>query len=74
MPKPGTRHSLNLSLIIGHLLIQGLTFLAPNEPETEDTDMVRTLGKWFGFELEFVKNFTPYAQVEALSKLSRSQK
>ena len=46
------------------LIVQGLTFLAPNDLDGEDTDMVRIVGKWFGFDLEFLKMFTPYAQVK----------
>ena len=45
------------------LVVHGFTFLVPSDPESEDTDMVRTVAKWFGYECEWVKIFTPYAQV-----------
>ena len=45
------------------LVIHGLTFLVPHDPETEDTDMMRIIGKWFGFDWDWMKHFTPYAQV-----------
>ncbi len=45
------------------LVVHGFTFLVPTDPEVEDTDMVRTIAKWFGYEMEWVKHFTPYAQV-----------
>ena len=45
------------------LVIHGLTFLVPHDPETEDTDMMRIIGRWFGFDWEWMKHFTPYAQV-----------
>ena len=45
------------------LVVHGFTFLVPSDPESEDTDMVRTVAKWFGYECEWVKVFTPYAQV-----------
>lgn len=35
----------------------------PHDPETEDTDMMRIIGRWFGFDWEWMKHFTPYAQV-----------
>ena len=35
----------------------------PHDPETEDTDMMRVIGRWFGFDWEWMKHFTPYAQV-----------
>jgi len=44
------------------LVIHGLTFLVPHDPETEDTDMMRIIGKWFGFDWDWMKHFTPYAQ------------
>ena len=46
------------------LVIHGLTFLVPHDPETEDTDMMRIIGKWFGFDWDWMKHFTPYAQVK----------
>ena len=45
------------------LVVHGFTFLVPSDPESEDTDMVRTVAKWFGYECDWVKVFTPYAQV-----------
>ena len=45
------------------LVVHGSTFLVPSDPETEDTDMVRTVAKWLGYEMDWVKHFTPYAQV-----------
>ena len=45
------------------LVIHGLTFLVPHDPETEDTDMMRIIGKWFGFDWDWMKHFTPSAQV-----------
>lgn len=45
------------------LVVHGFTFLVPQDPESEDTDMVRTVAKWFGYEMEWIKQFTPYAQV-----------
>lgn len=45
------------------LVVHGLTFLVPQDSDVEDTDMVRTVAKWFGYELDWVKHFTPYAQV-----------
>lgn len=44
------------------LVVHGLTFLVPHDPETEDTDMMRIIGRWFGFDWEWMKHFTPYAQ------------
>merc|ERR1711953_635457 len=44
------------------LVIHGLTFLVPHDPETEDTDMMRIIGKWFGFDWDWMEHFTPYAQ------------
>ena len=44
-------------------MVHGFTFLVPSDPESEDTDMVRTVAKWFGYECEWVKIFPPYAQV-----------
>merc|ERR1712061_217866 len=44
------------------LVVHGLTFLVPHDPETEDTDMMRIIGRGFGFDWEWMKNFTPYAQ------------
>ena len=49
------------------LVIHGLTFLVPHDPETEDTDMMRIIGKWFGFDWDWMKHFTPYAQVASFS-------
>ena len=49
------------------LVIHGLTFLVPHDPETEDTDMMRIIGKWFGFDWDWMKHFTPYAQVPKIS-------
>lgn len=45
------------------LVVHGLTFLVPHDPETEDTDMMRIIGRWFGFDWEWMKHLTPYAQV-----------
>ncbi len=45
------------------LVVHGLTFLVPHDPDAEDTDMVRTVAGWLGYEMEWVRNFTPYAQV-----------
>ena len=45
------------------LVVHGFTFLVPQDPESEDTDMVRTVAKWFGYEMDWIKQFTPYAQV-----------
>lgn len=44
------------------LVVHGLTFLVPHDPETEDTDMMRIIGRWFGLDWEWMKHFTPYAQ------------
>jgi len=44
------------------LVVHGLTFLVPHDPETEDSDMMRIIGRWFGFDWEWMKHFTPYAQ------------
>ena len=49
------------------LVVHGLTFLVPHDPETEDTDMMRIIGRWFGFDWEWMKHFTPYAQVPIFS-------
>ena len=49
------------------LVVHGFTFLVPSDPETEDTDMVRTVAKWLGYEMDWVKHFTPYAQVSILT-------
>ena len=51
------------------LVVHGLTFLVPHDPETEDTDMMRIIGRWFGFDWEWMKHFTPYAQVCRCSSL-----
>ena len=48
------------------LVVHGFTFLVPSDPESEDTDMVRTVAKWFGYECDWVKVFTPYAQVSQI--------
>ncbi len=45
------------------LVVHGLTFLVPHDPDSEDTDMMRIVGKWFGFDWDWMKVFTPYAQV-----------
>ena len=45
------------------LIIHGFTFLVPPDSEAEDTDMMRTIGKWLGFEWDWMRHFTPYAQV-----------
>ena len=45
------------------LVVHGFTFLVPSDPDSEDTDMVRTIAKWAGYEMDWVKCFTPYAQV-----------
>ena len=47
------------------LVVHGFTFLVPQDPEVEDTDMVRTVARWMGYDMEWVKQFTPYAQVRA---------
>jgi len=44
------------------LIIHGFTFLVPPDSEAEDTDMMRTVGKWLGFDWDWMKHFTPYAQ------------
>jgi len=44
------------------LIIHGFTFLVPPDSEAEDTDMMRTIGKWLGFEWDWMRHFTPYAQ------------
>ena len=46
------------------LVVHGFTFLVPQDSDTDDTDMMRTIGKWFGFDWEWMKPFTPYAQVK----------
>ena len=55
------------------LVVHGLTFLVPHDPETEDTDMMRIIGRWFGFDWEWMKHFTPYAQVCSVFYLRRSE-
>ena len=45
------------------LVVHGFTFLVPQDSDSDDTDMMRTIGKWFGFDWEWMKPFTPYAQV-----------
>ena len=52
------------------LVVHGLTFLVPHDPETEDTDMMRIIGRWFGLDWEWMKHFTPYAQVPFSSSLT----
>ena len=47
------------------LVVHGITFLVPQDTEEDDTDMVRTLAKWFGYDMDWVKPLTPYAQVLA---------
>lgn len=48
------------------LVVHGFTFLVPQSSEGgEDTDMVRTIARWLGYDMEWVKQFTPYAQVGA---------
>lgn len=44
------------------LVVHGFTFLVPQDPEADDTDMVRTVARWVGYDMEWVKTFTPYAQ------------
>ncbi|TRY73373.1 hypothetical protein TCAL_01535 [Tigriopus californicus] len=44
------------------LVVHGFTFLVPQSSEGEDTDMVRTIARWLGYDMEWVKQFTPYAQ------------
>ncbi len=46
------------------LVIHGLTFLVPGDGDQDDTDMVRTLASWMGYDMDWVKHFTPYAQVK----------
>lgn len=46
------------------LVIHGFTFLVPTDSEADDTDMMRTIGKWLGFDWDWMKPLTPYAQVE----------
>ncbi len=46
------------------LVVHGLTFLVPGDAsEGDDTDMVRTVARWFGQDMDWVKPLTPYAQV-----------
>eukprot|EP00095_Tigriopus_kingsejongensis_P002009 maker-scaffold419_size176504-snap-gene-0.29 protein:Tk02009 transcript:maker-scaffold419_size176504-snap-gene-0.29-mRNA-1 annotation:"amidase" len=44
------------------LVVHGFTFLVPQSSDAEDTDMVRTIARWLGYDIEWVKQFTPYAQ------------
>ena len=53
------------------LIIHGFTFLVPPDSEAEDTDMMRTIGKWLGFEWDWMRHFTPYAQVHSLPIVRR---
>ena len=52
--------------MIYFLQVHGFTFLVPQAPEADDTDMVRTVARWMGYDMEWVKTFTPYAQVSSL--------
>ena len=52
------------------LIIHGFTFLVPPDSEAEDTDMMRTVGKWLGFDWDWMKHFTPYAQVSTSTNQS----
>ena len=58
-PQPGYFHVVASFILIIH----GFTFLVPPDSEAEDTDMMRTIGKWLGFEWDWMRHFTPYAQV-----------
>ena len=58
-PQPGYFHVVASFILIIH----GFTFLVPPDSEAEDTDMMRTVGKWLGFDWDWMKHFTPYAQV-----------
>ena len=58
-PQPGYFHVVASFILVVH----GFTFLVPPDTESEDTDMMRTIGKWCGFDWDWMKHFTPYAQV-----------
>ena len=58
-PQPGYFHVVASFILVVH----GFTFLVPPDTESEDTDMMRTIGKWFGFDWDWMKYITPYAQV-----------
>ena len=58
-PQPGYFHVVASFILVVH----GFTFLVPPDSESEDTDMMRTVGKWFGFDWDWMKYITPYAQV-----------
>ena len=58
-PQPGYFHVVASFILVVH----GFTFLVPPDMESEDTDMMRTIGKWFGFDWDWMKYITPYAQV-----------
>lgn len=53
------------------LVVHGLTFLVPHDSESEDTDMVRTVAGWLGYEMDWVKHFTPYAQVRRRTQYNK---
>merc|ERR1712226_1788092 len=57
-PQPGYFHVVASFILVVH----GFTFLVPPDTESEDTDMMRTIGKWFGFDWDWMKYITPYAQ------------
>ena len=52
-----------ISVFSKHIPLFIFLFSVPHDPETEDTDMMRIIGRWFGFDWEWMKHFTPYAQV-----------
>ena len=58
-PQPGYFHVVASFILVVH----GFTFLVPPDTESEDTDMMRTIGKWFGFDWDWMKYITPYAHV-----------
>lgn len=63
-PQPGYFHVVASFILVVH----GFTFLVPPDSESEDTDMMRTVGKWFGFDWDWMKYITPYAQVSAIAR------
>ena len=58
-PQPGYFHVVASFILIVH----GFTFLVPPDADSEDTDMMRTVGKWLGFDWDWMRFFTPYFQV-----------
>ncbi len=47
----------------GILIVHGLTFLVPSDPTSDEKDMVRTVAGWLGYDMDWIKVYIPYAQV-----------